>query len=56
MSFPNHWRGRAPTPVILPERELHQAEAERFWRGDRTALRKCGSEKTELLMIIEALT
>jgi hypothetical protein len=28
-------------PVALPDRELTQAEAEKYWRKDRAALRVC---------------
>ena len=31
-------------PVRLPERELTQAEVERFWGRDRSALRACGDQ------------
>jgi hypothetical protein len=30
--------------VRLPERELTQAEVERFWGRDRSALRACGDQ------------
>jgi hypothetical protein len=33
-----------PHPVRLPERELTQAEVERFWGRDRSALRACGGQ------------
>jgi hypothetical protein len=32
------------SPVQLPERVLTQAEVERFWGRDRTALRACGDQ------------
>lgn len=31
-------------PVQLPERVLTQADVERFWGRDRTALRACGDQ------------
>lgn len=35
--------------VLLPERELTQAEVEAYWLKDRAALTECGATKAALL-------
>jgi hypothetical protein len=36
-------------PVLLPERNLTPQETELYWGRDRSALRKCGNEKSALV-------
>lgn len=46
---PQELTGACPQPVVLPERELTQAEVEGYWLRDRAALIECGVTKAALL-------
>lgn len=43
------------SPIILPERELRQAEAERFWLRDRRNLVECKSKNEGLVNYVNEL-
>jgi len=44
-----------PYAVLVPDRDIDQAEAERFWRQDRAGLRTCRNAYNTTVKFYETL-
>jgi hypothetical protein len=42
--------------VLIPERDLNQAETETYWLRDRASLRKCRNAQTATVNFYKALS